>query len=250
MSSQDDFNDMMRRMGVKPMDGAGARPTTRRRAKSSPSNAPASPVSKTSSADAENVALKATVADLETKLAEASEAHASATEQWDAERTKLTAEVTRLQEEMAANQLQQQVVRLCDNCPRLAGVMMVKVDGAACDACGGADLGRAVRRFLDACLINGRLRVTVVGRDMSTHALLRGLVQDRRLQLTQFPVDGKDAGRVAVDVTGQDAVVLWGAVSESDIRGNADRTVRIGPGCVADLLEAAGAAIAQDVSEP
>ncbi len=248
MSNPDDFNDMMRRMGVKPMGKDGVRPTTRRRAKGAEKSTPSpAPGTQPTGSDEQADALQAQVATLEAQIEENQAASSVAQEQWTAERTKLEAEIERLEEEVAANQLQQQVVRLCDDCPRLTGVMMIKVDGSVCDACGGTDLRRALRRFLDACLINGRLRVAIVGRDASAHALLRAIVQDNRLQLTQFPVPDKNATRVAVEVAGQDAAVLWGPGADALARGSADRMVRVGPVSVAVMLDAAGVAIAQDV---
>ena len=106
MSNPDDFNDMMRRMGVKPMGKDGVRPTTRRRAKGAEKSTPSpAPGSQPTGSDEQADALQAQVATLEAQIEENQAASSVAQEQGTAERTKLEAEIERLEEEVAAKGL-------------------------------------------------------------------------------------------------------------------------------------------------
>jgi hypothetical protein len=241
MGNQDQFDQMMRKMGVKPIADGGT-PTVRRRRAGASASEPITPAK----ANPELEALQEQVASLEAALAKAEAVHLEAAGILNAQIATLTAAQQNVQSDLEAARLQQQVLRLCDDCPRVSGVMMIKVEARDCDACGGADLYKAVRQFLDACLVNGRLRVLVVGRDNSAHALLRSVVHDSRVKLTQFPVSGgaKKGARVSVDATGQDVVVMWGPSAQGVVRGEILRQASLGPVPVALMLNAAAKEIA------
>jgi hypothetical protein len=264
MSDQDEFGSAMRNMGVKQMGEASAEPSPERRTIRRAAGEDKAPKPAAAQPAARDPKLERRIAELEGALTE--ERDSRAAEQtawdgeraaWDAERADHLSEVEALQAQYAdvqsqsnAAQVQHQVVRLCDQCPRVSGVLMGKVDSPACDACGGGDIDTAVRRFLDACLVNGRLRVLVVGRDEAFHALLRTLVQHSRVKLTQFPVaDTGPAARVAVDVAGQDAVVLWGPAAKKVIRGDPERVTEVGLVAVGAMLDAATVALTADLAD-
>ena len=80
----------------------------------------------------------------------------------------------------------EQFVRVCSRCITPDGLTSLPTDPAGCSCCGGYDLNAETRRFLDAVLINGRLRVLVIGRDAEHQRLIRDQVVDSRLVLTQI----------------------------------------------------------------
>ena len=81
-----------------------------------------------------------------------------------------------------------------------------------CDTCGGSDIRREARRFVDACLNHGTTRVTIVGGSPKYHRQLRELVQHRVLKLRLVPGDARRSLRQARDdLRGSDLVIIWGA---------------------------------------
>ena len=47
---------------------------------------------------------------------------------------------------------------------------VIPVEASECAVCGGVDVASAARHVVDAALINGRLRILMVGRDTLTIA--------------------------------------------------------------------------------
>jgi hypothetical protein len=71
-------------------------------------------------------------------------------------------------------------------CPTLPGLATLVVPFERCDACGGADVERARRRFQDACLVNGILVVGLVGGSVKDQRLLERASTHHRLALRVF----------------------------------------------------------------
>jgi hypothetical protein len=103
-------------------------------------------------------------------------------------------------------------VSVCSDCTAPARRSVIPVSTARCEVCGGVDMDRAVRQFIDATLINGRLRIVVVGRETKHHRMLRDRVSDPRLVLTQVPGNvRRDLGQAQTDVDHADVVIVWDA---------------------------------------
>lgn len=94
--------------------------------------------------------------------------------------------------------LRDKVVLSCGRpeCPTIAGLAVLVVPAERCDACGGADVDRARRRFQDACLVHGILVVGVVGGSVRDQRLLERASTHHRLALRVFgsAVDARAAG--------------------------------------------------------
>jgi hypothetical protein len=71
-------------------------------------------------------------------------------------------------------------------CPTIPGLAVLVVPVERCDACGGADVDRARRRFQDACLVHGILVVGVVGGSVRDQRLLERASTHHRLALRVF----------------------------------------------------------------
>jgi hypothetical protein len=93
-------------------------------------------------------------------------------------------------------------------CPTIPGLAVLVVPAERCDACGGADVDRARRRFQDACLVHGILVVGVVGGSVRDQRLLERASTHHRLALRVFgsPVDARAAGA--------QLVIAWNARRE------------------------------------
>ncbi len=81
-------------------------------------------------------------------------------------------------------------------CPTIPGLAVLVVPTERCDACGGADVDRARRRFLDACLVHGIVVVGVVGGSVRDQRLLERASTHHRLTLRVFgsAADARAAG--------------------------------------------------------
>jgi hypothetical protein len=128
-----------------------------------------------------------------------------------------TGELLRLLEPVDTDRLEQfldeRVALLggCDDCPSTGGRAVVRVPRERCEVCGGSDIQRGVRSFVDACLVNGLTRVVVVGGSPKYHRQLRELVQHHRLKLTLVSGKARRTARQAKsDQEHNDLVLLWG----------------------------------------
>ena len=156
---------------------------------------------------------------------------------------------------LVATELREEVTsgwaRVCEQCtaPRATTPLIVTAD--RCSICGGFDLQREARRFVDAALINGRLRIVIVGRESADHRQVRERVSDKRLILTQLPGSVKrDRASVRTDTDHADAVVIWDPQSVSDadleIYRKANRVGEVPAGSLGEFLSAAAAIIGGD----
>jgi hypothetical protein len=148
-------------------------------------------------------------------------------------------------------EIAEKFVRLCGDCHPPAGRTPLTIDRERCEVCGGFDLDREARRFLDAALINGRLRVIVVGREIKHHRMVRDRVGDPRLVLTLVPALAKRAPEQArTDVEHADAVVIWDPESIQvelyDVYRGAPRVGEVPPGSLGAFLSAAAEIIGSD----
>ena len=158
----------------------------------------------------------------------------------------LLSEAHELRDELASA-----FVRTCDLCDAPAEQTPLPCEPSSCITCGGFDVAREARRFLDAVLINGRLRVVIVGRDTNHHRLIRGAISDKRLVLTQIPGNTKrEVAQAQIDVDHADAVIVWDPASVSpdllEVYRRASRMGEVPPGPVGALLSAAAAIVAKD----
>jgi len=88
-------------------------------------------------------------------------------------------------------------------CPTIPGLAVLVVPPERCDACGGADVDRARRRFQDACLVHGILVVGVVGGSVRDQRLLERASAHHRLELRVF------ASAVDARAAGAQLVIAW-----------------------------------------
>ena len=156
------------------------------------------------------------------------------------------AEATALKDEVMAGW-----VRVCEQCSAPRGKTALIVPAERCSSCGGFDLEREARRFVDAALINGRLRIVIVGRESADHRQVREWVADKRLILTQLPGSVKrDRASVRTDADHADAVVIWDADSLSDadleIYRKASRVGEVTAASLGGFLSAAAEIIGGD----
>ena len=156
------------------------------------------------------------------------------------------AEAVSLRDELLAS-----FVRVCERCsvPDGCNALVSQPDG--CSQCGGFDTERESRRFLDAALINGRLRIVVVGRETTHHRMIRERVGDKRLVLTQIPgTTVREVSQAQIDVEHADAVIVWdpSSVAEEllDVYRKAPRTGEVPAGPIGAFLSAAAAIVSSD----
>ena len=149
--------------------------------------------------------------------------------------------------------LDERMALLCGrpDCPAPPGRAVVTVPPERCDVCGGSDIRRAVRRFIDACLITGLLRVVIVGGSPRYHRQLSELVTDQRVRLRLIPGDRRRSAKQAkADQEGADVVIVWGGTmldhSVSELYGTGPaRVVRVPHRGIARMLEQAADAMDQ-----
>jgi hypothetical protein len=97
-------------------------------------------------------------------------------------------------------------------CPTIAGLAVLVVPAERCDACGGADVDRARRRFQDACLVHGILVVGVVGGSVKDQRLLERASTHHRLALRVF------ASAADASAAGAQLVIAWNVPVEEGPR--------------------------------
>lgn len=262
MSKDSDFDDMMRKAGVRrlnpegsaaPQAGAAGTRTVRRRAgEERASNPTAATPAAVPDRSAEVKALQSKVAELEAQLA-------AAEAQLSEEKAARSADAATAQHELQAVErrfeayadIASQVVRGCAGCPAAPGFPTVRVSSEECEVCAGGDVRGTARRFIDACLVNGRLTVCVVGHTAKAHALLRAAAQNRRVTLIQCAAgEDRAISQAKEDVARADAVVLWCAkVMESDLREvylTAARVDEVSAPDLPSLLQVAAGVVASD----
>jgi len=257
MSQESDFDSMMKKAGVHrlnpegsaaPTEDAARIRTVRRRAgetKAANPTAASSAAPAVADRSAEIEALEVRVRELEATLAEETAGRSADAAAAAAARTELESRYA------AYADVASQVVLSCMNCPSAPGFPSVRVSAEECEVCGGADLRGSVRRFIDACLINGRLKVCVAGNTPKAQALLRAAAQDRRVTLVQLAVgEDKAVKQAQGDVKHADAVVLWSAdgLSEEilEIYKAAPRLAEVANPTVPAMLQAAAEVVASD----
>ena len=140
---------------------------------------------------------------------------------------------------------------LCEACDVGPGKSKLVVSSERCGFCGGFDLKTQARRFIDAALINGRLRIVVVGRDSRDHRRIRKWITDSRLILTQLPgAVRRDLDAAQMDADNADVVVIWDpdSVDEEhlEIYRNARRVGEVPAGSLGAFLVAAAQIIGAD----
>lgn len=148
-------------------------------------------------------------------------------------------------------EIEQTLIRVCARCEAPPKRTPLRVAPQRCIVCGGVDVAAASRRFTDAALVNGRLRVTLVGRSSSHHRMVRRFVSDKRMVLTQIPGDvRRELTSAQTDVDHADAVVIWDESSLPAellaIYQGASRVGIVPAGSVGALLQAASEIIAGD----
>jgi hypothetical protein len=115
--------------------------------------------------------------------------------------------------------LEDRVALVCEAHRELAptGRAPLLVPPRRCEACGGTDIKRAIRLFIDAALINGMTRLTIVGGAAKHHRMLRELVEHRALRLQLAPnLASRTPSQIRSDLENSDAVIVWtrGELSE------------------------------------
>jgi hypothetical protein len=143
--------------------------------------------------------------------------------------------------------LTDRVVRVCgsETCQPPAGRVAVHVSTDRCDLCAGMDVDRAIRNFVDGCLINGWRKVSVVGGRVTAHLLLRKWVRHRRLELDCMALShGGQLSALLAAHRPCDLLVVWDPAGEVDgqIVGEFDvqHVVRVGVDGLAPMLQDAG----------
>jgi hypothetical protein len=100
----------------------------------------------------------------------------------------------------------------CPHCPDGGSRAVLQVPRARCEVCGGSNIQRTGRQFIDHFLSCGFTRMTVVGGSPKYHRQLRGLVDHHRIKLRTVPGHSRRSRRQARDdIRGSDLVVVWGA---------------------------------------
>jgi len=148
-------------------------------------------------------------------------------------------------------EIEQTLVRVCSRCEAPPKRTILRVQPQGCIVCGGVDVSSAARRFTDAALVNGRLRVILVGRSASHHRMVRRYVGDKRMVLTHVPGDvRRDLAAAQTDVDHADAVVIWDDSSLPAellaIYQGASRVGIVPAGPIGTLLQAASEIISKD----
>jgi hypothetical protein len=154
-------------------------------------------------------------------------------------------------DEALRSELVEGVVRVCRDCSGPKGKLVITVSPPACSTCGGHDINREARRFVDAALINGRLRIVIVGRDTHHHRWVRERVGDKRLVLTHVSAGvRRDVAAVQADVDHADAVIIWDPETIDPahlaIYQSASRVGEVSSSSMGGFLAAAAAIIATD----
>jgi hypothetical protein len=109
----------------------------------------------------------------------------------------------------AAAFLDDRVSVVCERCPPSPGRPVVAVAPARCEVCGGGDIRRSVRTFVDAALMEGRTRVILHGGSLRAQRQLRELVAHRRLTLELRPMPARWVLRGQAPAGPADVILIW-----------------------------------------
>ena len=153
-------------------------------------------------------------------------------------------------EELRA-ELTDRTVQVCSRCEPPDDRRVIPVEPHECAVCGGVDVVAAARHVVDAALINGRLRILMVGRETTHHRQIRSQLNDKRLVLTQLPgTVRRDRASARLDVENADAIVVWdpGSVDQAllEIYRSAERVGEVDAGPLGVFLEEAARIIGSD----
>ena len=139
--------------------------------------------------------------------------------------------------------LEDRVALLCEkHMPMVpSGRTPLSVTPNRCEVCGGSELKRAIRAFMDATLINGLTRISIVGGSAKHHRMLRELVSHRALHLQFAPnLASRTASQARSDLNNSDLVIVWtrGELPEHVARysGGTARLVVTEQGSIAQML--------------
>lgn len=144
--------------------------------------------------------------------------------------------------------LEDHVALVCggERCPPPPGRAILIVPSARCEICGGSDVRRAVRLFVDATLMSGATRVTIVGGSPKYHRTLRELVSHRSLTVDLVPGNARRTMKQAqADLNRSNLVIIWGgtlldhSTSELYEGGGPARVISIPQRGIARMLERA-----------
>lgn len=117
------------------------------------------------------------------------------------------------------------------------------VPARRCEVCGGSELKRSIRDFVDGLLVNGMTRVSIIGGSPRGHRLLRQLVQHRGLKLQLQPyLARRSAGQIRSDLDHSDVVLLWmgaGTPQSEQYVGGPARVIHVEERSIARLLSEA-----------
>lgn len=136
--------------------------------------------------------------------------------------------------------LRERVCLLCGaaTCPAPSGRVRLVVPAARCEVCGGGDVARAIRRFIDGCLVHGFTRVAIAGGAPIAHRQLREMIEHRSVSLRLVPGDpALAASRSLVGDTDLDLVVVWGSAPRVQGSGVRPRLLRAQATTIAGMLE-------------
>ena len=139
----------------------------------------------------------------------------------------------------------------CGQCPDSGSRAILRVPRARCEVCGGSDIRRTGRKFVDQFLNRGFTRVTVVGGSPKYHRQLRELIKHHRVRLRTVPGQTRRSRKQARDdIRGSDLVIVWGgtqlAHSTSDqytSQTDEGRVVVVQHRGIAGMLEAVTSAL-------
>lgn len=148
-------------------------------------------------------------------------------------------------------ELTDRTVQICLDCDAPDDRRVIPAEPEDCVVCGGVDVGAAARHVVDAALINGRLRVLMVGRDTTHHRQIRAHLTDKRMVLTQIPgTVRRDRASARMDVEHSDAIIVWDPSSVDasllEIYRGAERMGEVEAGPLGVFLEEAARVIGSD----
>ena len=156
-----------------------------------------------------------------------------------------------LDDDLVAARLDDDLSLCCgdDVCVPPGGRAWLQVAPDRCEVCGGSDVARLARRFLEACLGMGFLKVAIVGGSPRYHRTLNRLLVHDRVRVRLLAGDARiDLQGARAQERGHDLVILWGGTildhRVSDLyRGEECRLLRIDHRGLSGMLERAQVAL-------
>lgn len=131
------------------------------------------------------------------------------------------------------------------DCPVPPGRAVLRVAPGRCDVCGGLDLRRSVRRFVDAALVHGARKVTILGGAPAHHRQIRSLLTDSRVALTLL-APKRAPQQAPEDLAVADALLVWHVMALPSAVAAAyvgPRVAHVHERALAPMLEAAASFI-------